>query len=189
MDNHNLDSLALEQLGVGLLPDERLEIGVGLDDGLTEDMEQRHATLLLTNRRLLRYSAAAHRANAVSIALEDVDSVEVGRTEKNRQRVWVGLVFIAGGVLLGVVSPIFLSSPISPMLMALSLTLIGVVIILSYASGMMGWVIVNAGMKHIKCKLKPSDLGGMAELVQRLYEIKSGYTRENTVSKLSTSPK
>ena len=188
MDNHNLDSLALEQLGVGLLPDERLEIGLGLDDGLTEDMEQRHATLLLTNRRLLRYSVAAHRANAVSIALEDVDSVEVSRTEKNRQRVWVGLVFIAGGVLLGVVSPIFLSSPISPMLMALSQTLIGVVFMLSYTGGMMGWLIVNAGMKRIKCKLKPSEIGGMTEFVQRFYELKLGYNRESTVSKRSNSP-
>ena len=79
-----------------------------------------------------------------------------------------------------VVSPIFLSSPISPMLMTLSLTLIGVVFMLSYTGGMMGWLIVNAGMKRIKCKLKPSDIGGMTEFVQRFYEFKLGYNRESS---------
>ena len=127
MANDILNSMTLRRIGVRLLPDERLKIGVELEDGLTEDLEQRHATLLLTNKRLIRYSAGGHRNNVVSVGVSDVDSIEVRRTERNRQWVWVGLVFIGGGLTLALLSMLSLSSPLSPFLMALSLTLIGVV--------------------------------------------------------------
>ena len=148
---------------------------VDLQDELTEDLEQRHATLLLTNKRLIRCSAAAHRANAVSVALGDVQSIEVNRTEKNRQRLRAGLMLIGGGVLLALVSLFFLSSPISPLLMALSLILIGVAFTLSYTSGMTGVVIVTAGRKSIKCRMRSNALEDAVVLVQRFYEMRLGY--------------
>ena len=164
----------LQMLGVNLVAGEEIEAAVYLDDGLTEDIEQRRATLILTDRRLVRYSVATHRANAVSLALSDVDAVDVSRTEKARQRMGASLMFIAGGVLLGVVSLLFLRSPISSMLMAFSLVLIGVVFMLSYTEGLAGTLIVRAGARTIKCKIGPDSLDDMAELVERLTQLKVG---------------
>ena len=149
-----------------------------LQGGLTEELEQSHATLLLTNRRLIRYSGAWHKANVVSVALDDIDSVEVNRTEKNRQWIWVSMVFVAGGALLGLLSLLLFSSTLSPLLMALSLALIGVVFYLTYAGGSSGEVIIRAGMKDIKCKMQSKALDDMAKFVQRVYELKLGYSNE-----------
>ena len=98
-DIHN--SLALSQVGVRLLPDEHLEVAV--------EPEQRRPTLLLTNKRLMRYFSGGHRTQAFSLGLEDVGNMEVNGSEKNTQRIWVGLVFITGGIVLGLVtvSPCF----------------------------------------------------------------------------------
>ena len=114
MGPYILNSYTLKQVGIRLLPGENLEVAVELQGGLTEELEQSHATLLLTNKRLIRYSGAWHKANVVSVALDDIDSVEVNRTEKNRQWVWVSMVFVAGGVLLGLLSFILFSSLLSP---------------------------------------------------------------------------
>ena len=119
-----------------------------MEGGLTDELEQRQATLLLTNKRLMHYSSGGHSVNVVSVGLGDVDSIEVKRTEKNYQWVWVGLVFIAGGILLGLLSLLLIPAPLSPVLMAISLTLIGIVFVLTYIGGMMGEVIVGAGLKH-----------------------------------------
>ena len=174
MEHPTLNESTLQQAGISLLPDETLVVAVRLEDGLTEDLEQRQATLVLTNKRVMKCSAARHRANVVSAALGDTDSIEVNTTEKTRQRVWAGLMFIAGGVLLGIVLLLMLSSPLSPSLMALSLILIGVVFMLSYISGMTGAVVVRAGMKNIKGKVESEALDDMALLVRRYYELKMG---------------
>ena len=178
MGPYILNSYTLKQVGIRLLPGENLEVAVELQGGLTEELEQSHATLLLTNRRLIRYSGAWHKANVVSVALDDIDSVEVNRTEKNRQWVWVSMVFVAGGALLGLLSLLLFSSTLSPLLMALSLALIGVVFYLTYAGGSSGEVIIRAGMKDIKCKMQSKALDDMAKFVQRVYELKLGYSSE-----------
>ena len=178
MGPYILNSYTLKQVGIRLLPGENLEVAVELQGGLTEELEQSHATLLLTNRRLIRYSGAWHKANVVSVALDDIDSVEVNRTEKNRQWVWVSMVFVAGGALLGLLSLLLFSSTLSPLLMALSLALIGVVFYLTYAGGSSGEVIIRAGMKDIKCKMQSKALDDMAKFVQRVYELKLGYSNE-----------
>ena len=167
-----LNSATLNSVGVKLLPGEKLEVAVELEGGLTEELEQRHATLLLTNKRLMHYSSGGHSVNVVSVGLGDVDSIEVKRTEKNHQWVWVGLVFVAGGTLLGLLSLILIPEPLSPVLMAISLTLIGIVFLLSYIGGMMGEVVVGAGLKDIKCKMASRALDDMGVFVQRFYELK-----------------
>ncbi len=175
MGRYILNSLTLNQVGVRLLPDERVEVAVELEGGLTEELEQRHATLLLTNKRFLRYSGAEHKVNVVSTSLADVDSIEVNESAKNPQWVWVGLVFLVGGMLLGALALVLLDSPLSPLLMAFSLALIGVVFLLTYFNGMAGEVIVTAGRKDIRCKLRPKALKDMPIFVQRFYELKLGY--------------
>ena len=180
MGRNILNSLTLKQVGVGLLPDEELEVAVELEGGLTEELEQSHATLLLTNKRLMHYSAGGHRVNVVSISLRDVHSIEVKRTEKNYQWVWVGLVFIAGGALLGLLSVLLLASPLSPLLMAVSLTLIGIVFMLTYVGGLKGEVVIGAGPRDVKCRMRPKALDDMAIFVQRFYELKLGYERGAT---------
>lgn len=179
MGPYILNSYTLKQVGIRLLPGENLEVAVELQAGLTEELEQSHATLLLTNKRLIRYSGAWHKANVVSVALDDIDSVEVNRTEKNRQWVWVSMVFVAGGALLGLLSLFLFSSPLSPLLMAMSLALIGVVFYLTYAGGSSGEVIIRVGMKDIKCKMQSKALDDMAKFVQRVYELKLGYSNED----------
>ena len=179
MGPYILNSYTLKQVGIRLLPGENLEVAVALQVGLTEELEQSHATLLLTNKRLIRYSGAWHKANVVSVALDDIDSVEVNRTEKNRQWVWVSMVFVAGGALLGLLSLFLFSSPLSPLLMAMSLVLIGVVFYLTYAGGSSGEVIIRVGMKDIKCKMQSKALDDMAKFVQRVYELKLGYSNED----------
>ena len=175
MANDALNSLTLKRVGVRLLPDERLQIGVELEEGLTEDLEQRHSTLLLTNKRVIRYSTGGYRINVVSVGVGDVDSIEVRRTDRNRQWVWVSLVFIGGGLTLALLSVLFLSSLLSPLLMALSLTLIGVVFLLTFFGGLTGEVMIRAGLNNIKCRMKPKALEDMAVFVERFYELKLGY--------------
>ncbi len=177
-----LNSLTLKVVGIRLLPDEKVKVAVELEGGLTEELENSHATLLLTNRRLIRYSRAGHKSNSVSAALEDIDSIEVIRRERHRQWMWVGSMFIAAGLLLAALSLIFLASPISPLLMALALALIGVVFILTYAGGHTGEVIIRAGVKDIKCKMQPKALDDMELFVQRFYEFKLGYPTEASAS-------
>ena len=53
---------------------------------------------------MIRYAAGGHRIDTISVALEDVQAVEVKRGERNRQWVFAGLVFIGGGFLLGLLS-------------------------------------------------------------------------------------
>ena len=177
-----LNLFTLKQVGIRLLPDEKLEIAVELEGGLTEELEQSRSTLILTNRRLIRYSTAGHKTNVVSAAIEDADSIEINMRERNRQWVWVSSMFIVGGFLLGLLSLIFLSSPLSPMLMALSLILIGVVFFLTYAGGLTGQVIIRAGMKDIKCRMIPKALDDMGIFVQRFYELKLGYPTKEEIS-------
>ncbi len=178
MADEILNSSTLQRVGIRLLPGEKLEVAVELEGGLTQQLEQQHATLLLTNKRLVRYTAEGHRNNVVSVGLSDVDSIEVNRTDKNRQWVWVGLVFIAGGVLLGLLSVLLMASPLSPLLMAVSLALIGIVFILTYVGGLTGRVTIRAGLQDIKCRMKPKALSDMAVFVERFYEMKLGYSRE-----------
>ena len=173
-----LNSSTLQRVGIRLLPGEKLEVAVELEGGLTQQLEQQHATLLLTNKRLVRYTAEGHRNNVVSVGLSDVDSIEVNRTDKNRQWVWVGLVFMVGGVVLGLLSVLLMDSPLSPLLMAVSLALIGIVFILTYVGGLTGRVTIRAGLQDIKCKMKPKALNDMAVFVERFYEMKLGYSEE-----------
>ena len=174
MSRYILNSLTLKQMGIRLLPEEKLEVAVELEGGLTDELENSHATLLLTNKRLIRYSASGHKTNVVSAALSDVDSFEISRTEKNRQWILVGSVFIAGGLILALSSLIFLASTISPLLMAFSLALIGAVFVLAYVGGRTGEVVIRAGMKNIKCKMRLKAIDDMSLFVERAYELKMG---------------
>ena len=174
MSRYILNSLTLKQMGLRLLPEEKLEVAVELEGGLTDELENGHATLLLTNKRLIRYAASGHKTNVVSAALGDVDSFEVSRTEKNRQWIWVGSVFIAGGLLLALLSLIYLASPVSPLLMAFALGLIGVVFVLAYVGGKTGEVVIRAGVKDIKCKMRLKAIDDMSLFVERAYELKLG---------------
>ena len=171
----SLAAEVLERVGIRLLPEERVEVAVELVGGLTQELEYGQATLLLTNRRVLRYSTAGHRVNVVSMALRDADGVEVNRAEKNIQWAWIGLVFIAGGVLLGLSSMMWLSKPLSPALMGLALVLIGAVFVLSYIGGMTGEVLLRARQQEIKCRMRPKALDDMAVFVERYYLLKLDY--------------
>ena len=175
MELDAFNSLTLDQVGIKLLPDERLEVAVELERGLTEQLENRHTSLLLTNKRLIRFSMGGQKVDTVSAGVEDVDLIEVRRTGKRRQWVCVGLVFIGGGVLLASLSLFQLSSPLSPLLMAVSLALIGIVFMLTYAGGTTGQVVVRSGIKEIKCRMKPKALDDMGVFVRRFYELKLGY--------------
>ncbi len=174
MSRYILNSITLKQMGLRLLPKEKLEVAVELEGGLTDELENSHATLLLTNKRLIRYSASGHKMNVVSAALSDIDSFEVSKTERNRQWTWVGGVFIAGGLILALLSLIYLASPISPLLMAFALVLIGAVFVLAYVGGRTGEVVIRAGVKDIKCKMGPKAIDDMSLFVERAYELKMG---------------
>ena len=118
---------ALKRVGIRLLPGEEVDAALELEGGLTDVLEPAHATLLLTNRRLIRYSTGGHRVDTVSVGLDDVHTVEVKRAERNQQWVYVGMVFIGGGLLLALLAIFWLGTVVSPLLMAVSLSLIGVV--------------------------------------------------------------
>ena len=98
------NAAALNRVGIRLLPGEQMDAAVELESGLTDELKPSHATLLLTNRRMIRYAAGGHRIDTISVALEDVPAVVVKRGERNRPWVFVGLVFIGGGFLLGLLS-------------------------------------------------------------------------------------
>ena len=168
------NTAALRRVGINLLPGEELDAAVELESGFTEELEPSHATLLLTNRRLIRYSVGGHYVDIISVVLEDVQAVEVKRRERNRQWVFVGLIFIGGGFLLAMLSLFWLATLISPLLMALSLTLIGIVFLLSYIGGIRGEVIVTAGSTRFKCRMKPKALDDMVVFLERFYELRLG---------------
>lgn len=172
MGRYILNSLTLNEMGIRLLPNETLAVAVELEGGLTDEIEQSHSTVMLTDQRLIRYSASKHKTNVVSAVLRDIDSIEIVKTYQNRQWAWVGGLFVAGGVLLALVSGVVASQIISPFLMALALALIGVVFFIAYVSGHSGELIVRAGAKDIKCKMKPKALNDMTMFVQRFYELK-----------------
>jgi hypothetical protein len=188
MARYFLNSLTLHEVGLRLLPDENVVVAVELEGGLTEELEQSEATLLLTNRRLVRYYAAGHKASVISTVLDDIDSVEVVRSRRNKQWMWVGMVFVGGGILLGIVSLMLAWPTLSPLLMALSLVLIGVVFGIAYRSGMAGEVIVRAGVKDIRCKMGPKALNDMATFLEKYYELKLGYNTEPNDADSIASP-
>ena len=175
MGRYILNSLTLLQVGIRLLPDERVDIAVELESGLTEDLEQSRSTLLLTNLRLIRYSVSRHKTSVISSTLEDVDSIEVTKSQRHRQWVGVGIVFMLGGLLLEAAALIVGVGLISPTLMAFALFLIGVVFALSYASGNAGEVVVRAGSKEMKSRMREQALEDMGLFVQRAYALKLGY--------------
>ena len=92
----------------------------------------------------------------------------------NRQWVFVGLVFISGGFLLGMLSLFLLATLISPLFMAVSLSIIGLVFLLTYIGGIRGEVIVTAGSTRLKCIMKPKALDNMVIFLERFYELRLG---------------
>ena len=88
------NTAAPRRVGINLLRGEELDAAVELETGLTDELEPSHAQLLLTTRRLIRYSTGGHYVDTLSIVLEDVHSVEVKSRERERQWVFVGLVFL-----------------------------------------------------------------------------------------------
>ena len=171
-NHHMSNEAALKRVGIRLLPGEALDAAVELEGGLTDVLEPAHATLLLTNRRLIRYSTGRHRVDTVSVGLDDVQTVEVKRAERNRQWVYVGVVFIGGGLLLALLALFWLGTIVSPLLMAVSLSLIGIVFLLTYAGGIRGQVVVSAGAERIKCRMKTKALNDMVVFLERFYELK-----------------
>ena len=166
------NTAALRRVGINLLPGEELDAAVELDTGVTDELEPSHEELLLTTRRLIRYSTGGHYVDTLSIVLEDVHSVEVKRRERDRRWVFVGLVFIGGGFLLVMLSLFWLAMLISPLLMAVSLSLIGLVFLLTYVGSIRGEVIVTAGSTRLKCRMKPKALDDMVIFLQRFYELR-----------------
>lgn len=138
------NTATLKRVGINLLPGEEFDAAVEWETGSTAEPEPSHATLLLTIRPLIRYSTCGHYVDTLSIVLEDVHSVRVKRGVRNRQWVFVGLVLIRGGFLLGMLSLFWLATLISPLLMAVSLSSIGLVFLLTCVGGIGGKVIVTA---------------------------------------------
>ena len=171
--NHYMSNeAALKRVGIRLLPGEELDAAVELEGGLTAVLEPAHATLLLTNRRLIRYSTGGHRVDTVSVGLDDVHAVEVRRADRNQQWIYVGLVFIGGGLLLALLAIFWLGTMVSPLLMAVSLSLIGIVFLLTYAGGIRGQVVISTGAERIKCKMRTKALDDMVVFLERFYELK-----------------
>ena len=171
--NHGMSNqAALKRVGIRLLPGEELDAAVELERGLTEVLEPAHATLLLTNRRLIRYTTGGHRVDTISVGLDDVQAVEVKRAERNQQWIYVGLVFIGGGLLLALLAIFWLGTMVSPLLMAVSLSLIGIVFLLTYAGGIRGQVVISTGAERIKCKMRTKALDDMVVFLERFYELK-----------------
>ena len=168
------NTAALRRVGINLLPGEELDAAVELETGLTDELEPSHAQLLLTTRRLIRYSTGGRYVDTLSIVLEDVHSIEIKRRERERQWVFVGLVFIGGGFLLVMLSLFWVAMLISPLLMAVSLSLIGLVFLLTNVGSIRGEVIVTAGSARLKCRMKPKALDDMVIFLDRFYEIRPG---------------
>lgn len=112
--------------------------------------------------------------DTLSIVLEDVHSIEIKRRERERQWVFVGLVFIGGGFLLVMLSLFWVAMLISPLLMAVSLSLIGLVCLLTYVGSIRGEVIVTAGSARLKCRMKPKALDDLVIFLQQFYELRLG---------------
>jgi len=91
MGSRLLNTETLTHVGIKLLPEEELKVAVELEDGVTEDLEQSHAILILTDKRFILYSMTGHSNNVVNSGLSDVDSIDVNR------RPWTTLVPSSSG--------------------------------------------------------------------------------------------
>ena len=74
--------------------------------------------------------------------------------------------------MLGLLALFWLGTMVSPLLMAVSLALIGIVFLLTYAGGIRGQVVVSAGAERIKCRMKTKALDDMVVFLERFYELK-----------------
>ncbi|HBJ31377.1 MAG TPA: hypothetical protein DDY93_08445, partial [Dehalococcoidia bacterium] len=100
-----------------------------------------------------------------------------------RQWVFVGLVFIGGGFLLGMLPLFLLATLISPLFMAVSLSLIGLVFLLTYVESTRGEVIVTAGSTRLKCRMKSKALDNMVIFLERFYELRLGVPNTSRLQK------
>ena len=100
---------------------------------------------------------------------------------------FVGLVFIGGGFLLDMLSLFWLAMLISPLLMAVSLSLIGLVFLLTNVGSIRGEVIVTAGSTRLKCRMKPKALDDMVIFLQRFYELRLGVPNTSRFQKKYTT--
>ena len=156
---------AVQDLGVDLM--------VGEVSNFEVPLEGKNATLLLTNKRVIRHSQSGFKTGSVSIMLENADSIELVRTQRNPQWVWVGLIFLTGGIALAASSPLFESSLLM-VLMSLAVGPIGVVFILAYFGGSTAEVTVTAGQTEMECRAAAQRLDEMVELVRRFHDLKAG---------------
>ena len=85
-------------------------------------------------------------------------------------------------------SLIFLASAVSSLLMAFSLALIGAVFVLAYVGGRTGEVVIRAGLKDIKCKMRLKAIDDMSLFVERAYELKMGSYTELDEEPSSEAP-
>ena len=170
VDRTALAAKVLTRGGVRLRPDEALEVAIDLESGLTEDLERTGAALLLTNQRIVHFTSDGRKTTAA--ALEDVLGIEVHREERGTQWVWGGLIFVVGGVLLGVLSILLMEAPLSPILMAVSLDLIGVVFMLTYVGALKGDVVVRTSHEKMECRMRQKALDDLMQLIERFYQIK-----------------
>ena len=144
---------------------------VDLEEGLTEEIEGSRPTLLLTNRRLLRYRHG-RRADVKSIVLADIISIDIQRRHRQTQWVWVGLTFIAGGLLLAIPAIVLMADPVSPILMALSLALIGVVFVLTYTGAPKSSVLIGTRQGDIYWPLQEQALDDVADFVEQVHRVR-----------------
>ena len=163
----------MTQAGLWLLPDEYLEAEVPLMGDMSRGLEYQRGRLFLTNRRVLRLLLSSHEAAVACAALEDVDGVELRRRERNPLWLGVGILFILGGMALAVSSLTVLPAVLSPLLMSLSLALIGLVLVLTYVGGNNADVIFTAGSQRIRCRVDSKGLEQVGQIVSRLFEAKA----------------
>ena len=80
-----------------------------------------------------------------------------------------------------------LASSISPLLMAVAMTLIGIVCLLTYVGGAAGQVTARVGSKEIRCKVSPGTPDASARITRRVTELRLGLEEAGTGRKLERS--
>ena len=102
----------------------------------------------------------------------DIIRIDIQRRHRQTQWVWVGLTFIAGGLLLAIPAIVLMADPVSPILMALSLALIGVVFVLTYTGAPKSSVLIGTRQGDIYWPLHEQALDDVADFVEQVHRVR-----------------
>ena len=180
----------IEKTGFGdvsLMDGETIDSAISLTAGLNGDYARDPDVILLTDKRIIRLTAEGRRHNAVFVALQNIDAVEITtQREGYGAFLWGGLSFFVAIMLWKV-----WDHPLGSGLAAAAVALMGVYLVLDriFSPGTVQ-ASFKAGSSQVMCGLKSDQASrDIYPFVSRLYQLKSRVAEDGTRGAGSFAPR